>query len=112
MSAPCGERVPCILLQGDGLCSRDGPRSILTETVDNNGGVGQVPYDTHTSADNEVHIKLEKEKIPLNMTASLAQAVRASYFHVWKHSRPMVLLQPAKVDRPCMTSFPIPHTCP
>ena len=103
---PVVSEFPSVLLQGDGLCSRDGPRSILTETVDNNGGVGQVPYDTHTSADNEVHIKLEKEKILPNMTASSAQAVRASYFHVWKHSTPMVLLQPCKGRQAVHDFFP------
>lgn len=80
MSAPCGERVPSVLFQGDGLCFRDGPRSILTETVDNNGRVGQVHMTNTLQQTNEVHIKLEKEKIPPEQDSKLSTSCEGSLF--------------------------------
>lgn len=113
MSAPYGERVPPVLLQGDGLCCRDGPRSISTETVNNNGGVGQVPYDTHTSAEQWNTHQARKGKDTLKQDSKLSISCEGPLFprvETFQAYGAFTAMQ--RSTGRAWLPFPIPHTCP
>lgn len=104
---------PTCAVAGGGLCCRDGPRSIFTETVDNNGGVGQVPYDTHTLAEQWNTHQARKGKDTPKQDSKVSTSCEGPLFpRVEMFQAYGAFTTTQRSTGRAWLPFPIPHTCP